>query len=153
MVRQLRFVGDRTRSPEAAIDAVKDARWVLLAPGALYRCVLCAAAVPDLAAALTGTSARVVWIANLEPDPSEAGNITAIDHLLVLRLHGVRVDVVLHDAAATLKFDAADLAVHRVESVSRPLRAGINPARHDPDRLRSALTALVGSHRANSVGG
>jgi uncharacterized cofD-like protein len=150
VVRQLQFVGDRIRSPEVAIDAVRRARWVLLAPGALYGCVLAAAAVPDLAAALTGTSARVVWIANLEPDRNDAANMSAIDHLLVLRRHGVRVDVVLHDGSAMLKFDPTELAVHGVESVSRRLGTGANPPRHDPDRLRSALAALIGSKRAGT---
>jgi uncharacterized cofD-like protein len=152
-VRRLRFVGDRTESPEAAIAAIRDAQWALLTPGALYRSVLSTCAVPDLAAALRSTSARVVWIANLEPDPYEAPNMTAIDHVLLLRQHGVRVDVVLHDPSATLKFDPAHLAEIGVESVSRPLRSAPDPAIHDPDRLHSALAALLASHPAGTNGG
>jgi hypothetical protein len=76
--------------------------------------------------------------------------MSAIDHLLVLRRHGVRVDVVLHDASATLKFDPTELAVHGVESVSRRLGRGATPARHDPDRLRSALAALIGARPAGT---
>lgn len=150
-IGRLRFVGDRTESPEAAIAAIRDAQWALLTPGALYRSVLSTCAVPDLAVALRSTSARVVWIANLEPDPREAPNMTAIDHVRLLRRHGIRVDVVLHDPSATLKFDPDELARIGVESVSRRLRSASNPATHDPERLQSVLTALLASHPAETI--
>jgi uncharacterized cofD-like protein len=150
-VRKLRFFGEGAESPEAAIAAIHNAQWVLLAPGALYRSVLSTAAVPDLAAALCSTSAPVVWIANLEPDPLEAPDLSAIEHMLVMRLHGVRVDAVLHDPAATLKFDPADLTSHGAESVSRTLRSRTDTALHDPDRLRLALSALFSSYPTRTV--
>lgn len=142
-VRRLRFADGRTDSPEAAVVAIRDARWVLLSPGGLYRHVLSTCAVPDLTAALTATSARVVWIANLDPDPSETPRMTAIDHLLALRLHGVRVDAVLHDRSAKLSFEAAELSALGVESISHPLRSASDPGTHDPDLLHEALTALL----------
>ena len=147
-VRMLRFVGERTESPEAAIAAIRDAQWVLLTPGALYRSVLSTCAVPDLAAALRSTSARVVWIANLEPDPREAPNMTAIDHVNLLGLHGVCVDVVLHDPSATLTVDPAELARVGMESIPRPLRSATDPAAHDPERSRWVLTTLLALHHA-----
>lgn len=147
-VRQLRFVGDRIDSPAAAITAISDAQWVLLTPGAMYRSMLSTCAAPDLAAALRSTSARVVWIANLAPDPGDAPDMTAIDHVHLIRLHGLRVDVVLHDPSAALSFDPVDLAHIGVESVARPLRSATDPAAHDPERLRSALTTLLASPAA-----
>jgi len=151
-VRKLRFVGERTESPEVAVEAIHNAEWVLLAPGALYRSVLSTAAVPDLAAALWSTPARVVWIANLVPDPVEAADLTAIEHLLVMRLHGVRVDVVLHDPSAELKFDAEELMRNGVESVSSGLRSRTDPSLHDPQGLRSALSSLFSSRSVRAVG-
>lgn len=151
-VRKLRFVGERTESPEGAIQAIHNADWVLLAPGALYRSVLATAAVPDLAAALWSTSARVVWIANLARDPAEAADLTAIEHLLVMRLHGVRVDAVLHDPSAELKFDPDELARNGVESVSSGLSSRTDPSLHDREGLRLALCALFSSHRARTAG-
>jgi uncharacterized cofD-like protein len=151
-VRKLRFAGERARSPDAAIAAIEEAYWVLLAPGALYRSVLPTAAVPDVSAALTSTSARVVWIANLEPDPLEAPNLSAIEHLLVLRMHGVRVDLVLHDESATLTFDPAELTRSGAESVSRGLCRRTDPKSHDPEQLRMALSPLLGLRPANTVG-
>jgi uncharacterized cofD-like protein len=143
--RRLRFANSRTDSPEDAVAAISGAQCVLLAPGGLYRNILSTCAVPDLAAALASTSARVAWIANLEPDADEAPGMSATDHLLMLRLHEVRVDVVLHDPAATLFFDAAELSALGVASRTQPLRSATNPGTHDPELLRAALTGLLGS--------
>ncbi|HEX3689140.1 MAG TPA: 2-phospho-L-lactate transferase CofD family protein [Solirubrobacteraceae bacterium] len=143
--RRLRFADSRTHSPEDAVAAINDARCALLAPGGLYRNILSTCAVPDLAAALATTSARVAWIANLEPDPAEAPGMSATDHLLLLRLHEVRVDAVLYDPTATLSFDAAELSALGVASVTHPLASKTNPGTHDPQLLRAALTGLLGS--------
>lgn len=143
--RRLRFADSRTDSPAGALAAISDARCVLLAPGGLYRNILATCAVPDLVTALGTTSARVAWIANLEPDPHEAPGMSAIDHLLLLRLHEVRVDAVLHDPTATLSFDAAELSALGVASVMHPLQSKTNPGTHDPQLLRAALSGLLRS--------
>ena len=151
-VRRLRFAGE-VLTPEPAITAVERAQWVLLAPGSLYESVLSTAAVPDLAAALARTRARVLWIANLEAGVGEAANMTAIDHLRVLTAHGVRVDAVLHDPSAPLRFDASELEGEGVDSIARPLRAGGENAGHDPEKLRAALEELIGSRASTIAGG
>jgi hypothetical protein len=71
--------------------------------------------------------------------------MTATDHLLLLQLHGVRVDAVLHDPSATLGFDAAELSALGVESVAHPLRSRSDPGKHDPELLHAALTRLLAS--------
>jgi uncharacterized cofD-like protein len=149
---RLRFVGERAESPEAAVAAIEHAQWALLAPGSLYRSVIPAAGVPDLVSVLRSTAARVLWIANLEADSGEAANMLAIDQLLALQLQAIRVDAVMHDPSATLRFDPADLTAHGVESIRRKLASTANPAVHDPGQLRLALRELIGSRPAGNVG-
>jgi uncharacterized cofD-like protein len=142
-VRRLRFAEDAV-TPAPAIAAIEGARWVLLAPGPLYESVLSTAAVPDVAAALARTRARVVWIANLEAGVGEA-DMTAIDHLRALTLHGVRVDAVLHDPSARLRFDPSELERQGAGSIARPLGATGKGSGHDPERLGAALEELLSS--------
>lgn len=150
---RVRFIAGRVEAPGASIAAIKRAHWVLLAPGSLYRGVLSAAAVPDLASALRTTRARVLWIANLDRASREAADMSAIDHLLALRLHGVRLDAVMHDPSATLTFDPTQLTSLGVESVPRELRSSADPAVHDPELLRLALADLIDSRPTSAVRG
>jgi uncharacterized cofD-like protein len=149
---QVRFPGD-VESPDASVAAIRHAKWTLLAPGALYRSVLSTAAVPDLVAALRGTPARVLWIANLAPDALEVPSMTANEHLRALRQHGVRVDAVMHDPSATLEFDAAELRRYGVQSLPHNLRSTGDPAVHDAGRLRRALIAQISSRSTTTVSG
>lgn len=148
---RLRFACEQIETPEAAVKAIEEARWVLLAPGSLYRSVLSTAAVPDLTSALARTRAGVVWIANLEPGASETADTTGSDHLRTLHLHGVRVDVVLHDPSATLGFDAWRLKRYGVISVPRPLRSGNDVRLHDPASLRVSLEEILGSRATTAI--
>lgn len=149
---RLRFIGDGIDSPAAAVDAIEQSQCALLSPGSIYRSVLATAAVPDLAAALRTTQAHVLWVANLEDDSDQRANTTAIDHLQALRLHGVRVDAVLYDPSATLRFDASEGARHGVAAIPRALRSTSDPRVHDPKRLRSALRELIPLRPAGRLG-
>lgn len=149
---RLRFASPDIDSPEPAVAAIEEAHWVLLAPGPLYECVLSTAAVPDLNAALARTRARVMWIANLTPDGHQMAGMSGMDHLQAYSLHGLRVDVVLHDPTAELRFDADELAIYGANSVERPLRRNDDSALHDSDRLRAALRDLIVSETGAAVG-
>ena len=150
--KRVRFASEQIETPAAAISAIEAAQWVLLAPGSLYRSVLSTAAVPTVASALSRTRGQVVWIASVAPGPREAASTTGVDYLRALRLHGVRVDVVLHDPSATLRFDASVLASHGMRSVARPLRSRRDRALHDPARLGTALAEIIGSRVNAPVG-
>jgi uncharacterized cofD-like protein len=149
---RVRYVGERPVSPDAAVAAIRKAQWVVLAPGSLYRCVLATVAVPDLLTALSDTPAGVLWIANLGVGAGEAAGLSAIGHVLSLRYHGIPVDAVMHDPSAALRFGPGELARYRLQPISRELRSAANPALHDPERLRSALRALIGTVPASKVG-
>jgi len=151
--KRVSFASERIEAPAATVDAIDNADWVLLAPGSLYRSLLSAAAVPDLTAALTRTRARVLWIANLEPASGETASTSGIDHLLALRRHGVRADVVLHDPSATLKFDACALEAWGVQSATRDLRSKTDSSLHDPTKLGAILDEMIASSAKDAVRG
>jgi uncharacterized cofD-like protein len=151
-LRHVRFATKHLEAPAEAVAAIKRARWALLAPGPLYRSVLSASAVPDLTSALRSTHARIVWIANLEPDPHDTAGLAGIDHLSALRRHGVRVDAALYDPEATLRLEPAVLARYGVAPIPRALRSSSDHAVHDPDRLRSALRELFSSLPTSTLG-
>ncbi len=151
-LKRVRFASEQIETPAAAISAIEKAQWVLLAPGSLYRSVLSTAAVPKVASALSRTRGQVVWIANVAPGSRDTAGMAGVDYLRALRLHGVRVDVVLHDPSATLRFDASVLASHDVRSVARPLRSRRDRALHDPARLGAALEEMIGSRVNAPVG-
>ncbi len=140
-IRRLRFSPENPRVSTTALDAIARADWVLLGPGSLFTSVLAVGALPDIAAALMATSAKVVWICNLEAQRGETGGMGAWSHLTAIRRHGVRVDTVLFDPTAELHFTPQQLARARVEGISRPLRSG-QPGVHDQALLRLALQDL-----------
>ncbi|MGH2871767.1 MAG: 2-phospho-L-lactate transferase CofD family protein [Solirubrobacteraceae bacterium] len=133
-----RLVGDRPAVPAEVVEAIARASVVLLAPGPLLGGNLVAALIPELIEALEATTARVVWISNLTPARDEAGR----DQLAALRRERVRVDAVLHDPAASLRFETGELRRAGIESIARPL-AGARRGVHDQVLLRIALSELM----------
>jgi uncharacterized cofD-like protein len=143
---RLGFIPQRPRVPAQAISAIGDADAILLAPGSLFREVLVAAAVPDIARALRSTSAQIIWICNLEPEDGE----TAGDQLDVLLRHRLRIDAALYDPDSGLGRSSEQLSARGVQTIPRPLRAARSRV-HDAQLLRSALNELARDrHRQHS---
>lgn len=140
-IARLRFDPQWPRTPLAAVQAIQRADWVLLAPGSLYTSTLATSALPQIVSALARTSARILWLCNLDPGTGETVGMTAEDHLSALRTHGVRVDSVLYDPDARLHFVAPALARHQITGFARPLQAGRLPV-HDASLLGAALESL-----------
>lgn len=136
---RLTFIPARPPVSATVVKAIDLAKLALLAPGSLFSRVLAASAIPDIAAALAATPARVVWICNLEPE----GHETANDQLAALRRHGVRVDAALYDPKAALQLASQQFADLGVELIPRRL-CGATPGMHDRELLRTALTELAG---------
>jgi len=150
-IRRLRFSPERPRVSPTALHAIAHADWILLGPGSLYTSVLATCALPEIASALSDTPARVVWICNLQAQPGETEGLSAANHLAAIRRHGVRVDTVLYDPTAELRFTPHQLARARVHGISRPLRNG-KPGLHDPTLLHHALRELfVAGARAQPI--
>jgi len=132
--------------PEA-VEAVRDADWVVLGPGSWFTSVIPHLLVPGLGAALTSTAARRAVVLNLAPQPGETAGFSPETHLEVLASHApdMTVDAVLADERAVphpdaLRAVATDLGaeVHLAH-----LASDHDPYVHDPDRLADAFRSLV----------
>jgi uncharacterized cofD-like protein len=137
----LSFDPEQPRVPRPVVDAITEADWVLLGPGSLFTSVLAVCALPAVTSALARTPAHVLWISNLEPQFPETDGMSAADHLIALRGHGVRVDTVLYDPRAELHLSRRELASANLRGLSYPL-LGWQRGRHDPVLLSAALSDL-----------
>lgn len=137
-----------------AAEAVRSADLVVLGPGSLFTSVIATLLVPGLAEALTATSGRVVYIANILTQPGETSDFDAGAHVDALLTHvpGLVLDaVVLHDGpqrpgagqplGARLDDPRAG-AVVRADVVARDPDGRVGWG-HDPERLADALAPLV----------
>ncbi|GAA1734959.1 uridine diphosphate-N-acetylglucosamine-binding protein YvcK [Isoptericola hypogeus] len=141
-IEQLRLVpADPPACPEA-VEAVRAADWVVLGPGSWYSSVLVHLLVPELAAALHDTDAKICVTLNLGAERGETHGLSATDHLEALHKHapGLRVDAVLADPSAVE--DTSELAAAAgsmgARLLMRQVRRGDASDRHDPLRLAAA---------------
>ena len=132
-----------------AVAAIEAADWLVLGPGSWFTSVLPHLLVPDLARAVTESSARRCVVVNLEPQVGETAGFAPESHLEVLRQYApaLGVDVVIADAAgvtdgSSLQQAARDLGA---EVVLAPLRDDSGDARHCPKRLAAAFRTAFGA--------
>jgi len=131
-----------------AVQAVHDADWAVLGPGSWFTSVIPHLLVPDMAKALTGSSARVCVALNLSPQPGETDGFSPETHLEVLAAHAPELDVavVLADrsavggAEAGLRETAAGLGATLVVA---DVAARDGTPRHDPERLAAAYREIL----------
>jgi len=127
------------RAAPQAIAAIDDAEQIVIGPGSLYTSVLAALAVPEITRAVSKSSARRVYVANLRPQRAETSGYDVAAHIEALIGHGVTMDVVLADTSAMALGDVGSLGVEVVEAKL----AKTNGLAHDPGRLSDALAGLV----------
>ena len=134
-----------------AVDAIRNADYVVLGPGSWFTSVLPHLMVPDLAAALLETSAQRVVALNLAPQVGETDGFSPETHLDVLCAHApkLQIDVVVADVAAVPDQRSLAAAVARLGArlVLAPVAAADGSARHDPQRLALAYARIVRSAR------
>ncbi|MGY1680388.1 gluconeogenesis factor YvcK family protein [Geodermatophilus sp. SYSU D01176] len=134
---------------QAVLDAIAAADVVSLGPGSWYTSVLPHLLVPRLRAALAASSARVVVVLNLEPQPGETDGFSPEEHLTVLQGHlgGVALHTVIADAESVVDRCGLLSAVREcgAELVLAPVAEDGGVPRHDPARLAGALREALGS--------
>ena len=130
-----------------AVEAVREADWVVFGPGSWFTSVLPHLLVPDLRTALVTTSARRLVALNLEAQAGETDGFSPEAHLEVLAAHAPELvpDVVLADVDAVVDarglMAAVEAAGGRLELA--PVSLGDGTARHDPARLAVAYARVM----------
>jgi uncharacterized cofD-like protein len=145
-IRRIELVPNDAAADPVAVDAIRDADQIVLAPGSLFTSLLPVLVVPEIRRAVAEARAQVVQVGNLAPQIPETEGLDGVDHLRALLDHGARVDVLLVPPAETARLAVDDVAVHQCGV--RAIRADVaEPGAHghDPARLAQALDDLLDS--------
>lgn len=146
-VQRVRLVPEQPQACPEAVQAVLEADFVVLGPGSWFTSVMPHLLVPELAEAITTTSARRILTLNIAP-ADETQGFSASRHLELLAEHSpkLRLDAVIADV------DFAETDPH-LAGFARSLGAALVPAdiavrdgtpRHDPLRLASVFADVMG---------
>lgn len=143
-----------TACPEA-LEAIRDADWVVLGPGSWYSSVIPHLLVPEQRRALAETSARIVVTLNLEPQDGETEGYTAEDHLRVLLEHApdLAVDAVIADLGASPEHEGLTAITDKIGArllwadVAREGAAG----QHDPEKLSRAYHRVLRNEESRTA--
>ena len=131
-----------------AVAAVAAADLVVLGPGSWFTSVLPHLLVPDLLAALVGTTAKRVVALNLAAQPGETAGFSPQQHLEVLAAHapGLQVDAVVADtgAVADARGLMSGVSALGARLLLASVAAGDGTARHDPGLLAAAYRQVLG---------
>lgn len=141
-LKHLELIPDNPMATPDALEAIRQADQVLIAPGSLFTSVLPVVCVPEIAAALAESPGRVIQIGNLVPEIPETEGLDAADHVRVLLDHGGRIDTYLADPAAELAFNASEIEALGITCITASV-ASAGARVHDPDGLARVLRALL----------
>jgi uncharacterized cofD-like protein len=135
-IRRIRVEPTNAATPTAAVEAIERADVILIGPGAAST-ALAACVVPGVTQALTGTSAKKIYVANLHEQVPETEGYTLEDHVDALLRHGVVPNVVLVDHRSEFASQRCSLPVHIADL------SGRNGMVHDVQKLTEAVLAEV----------
>jgi uncharacterized cofD-like protein len=149
-VEAVRIVPGSPPACPDALDAIRDADWLIFGPGSWYTSVLPHLLVPELADAIVESPARRLVTLNLAADNETAG-LSVADHLAALHwyLPALRVDTVLADAKWVGEPDPVHRAAEALGArlVLAPLAVADGSPKHDPESLGTALVPVLGVDR------
>lgn len=131
----------------AALNAIREADWLVLGPGSWFTSVIPHLLVPALREAIVQTDARVVVVLNLDEQVGETDGFGPADHLAALAEHApdLKVHAVLADRGRVgpdLDLVRTMVAGYADHLVLDDLAVGDGTARHDPVLLAAAFARL-----------
>ncbi|MFZ0368516.1 MAG: YvcK family protein [Halobacillus sp.] len=146
--------------PEA-VNAIKEADLIVIAPGSLYTSILPNIIIPEIGQALRDTKAKVTYVCNVMTQEGETSGYTAGDHLKALFDHigrGVINSIVVHNQPIEQKVKKAyakENAEPVIYDIERIKSMGIEVVeediidesqamlRHDTDKLTQLLHSML----------
>ncbi len=144
---------------EDAVAAIEEADLLVIGPGSLFTSVLPSLLLPQIRAAIVGSSAPRIYVCNVATQPGETTGFDLADHIEALERHtssGI-VDVVLansHPAGPAIPGapdgDGGAIRLRWPPNVDRPPRLVLDdlvdpddPRHHDPARLAAAIIRIA----------
>jgi uncharacterized cofD-like protein len=125
-----------------AVEAIRQADWVILGPGSWYTSVIPHLLIPELAEAVLDPDRRRVVTLNLEGQAGETSGYSASDHLAALGSYapGARFDVVIVDNSAVEDLQGLERLASECggQVLARPVRNAARPGEHDSLKLAAA---------------
>ena len=156
-IRRVNLLPGRPKALPEAVEAIREAEMVVLAPGSLYTSIIPNLLVEGVVEAICRSEALKIYVCNIMTQEGETEGYTAADHVDALLSHGAPglVDLCLANSAPVRpglvekyrEEDAAPILVDReriramgLELEEYPVASeGGDYARHDPDRLAAAV--------------
>jgi uncharacterized cofD-like protein len=136
-----------------AVSAILDADLVVLGPGSLYTSVLPNLLVPNIAAALTATRAKMVYVGNVATQPGETDGYSLQQHVDAIHNH-VGFDLirsVLANDNLSIEYPESwgvapvepELDRGGPDLIKADLVNEARPTRHDPQKLAEAVVGVL----------
>lgn len=153
-VDEMRLMPAAAGASPQALEAIAEAKQIVVGPGSLYTSVLATLLVPGIAEAINQSDARLVYVANVSTQDGETLGMDCADHLdALIRMSGIRppAAIVANEASVTfppplepVQVDEEVLATYGVDVVlGHFVDVSSTVPRHDPVRLGGALARLI----------
>jgi uncharacterized cofD-like protein len=145
-VRSVALAPASARACPEALSAIAEADLITFGPGSWFTSVLPHLMLPDMAEAITASSASRLVVLNLAAQQGETEGFSPEQHLDVLSAHApnLRVDSVLADrASVALPQRLASAATRLGAQLDLHDVAVPGTARHDPSKLSVSLAAAL----------
>lgn len=142
---------DAAATPQA-LAAIDEADWVILGPGSWYTSVLPHLLLKEQCDALSATPAKRCLVMNLQPSTTETQDMTAAEHLNVMRSYApeFRVDAIIADPTVVTEAHQGEFceAAEKLGAtvVFSKVKDESRPHVHDPLRLAVAFSEAFEAH-------
>lgn len=142
-----------------ARQAILDADFIILAPGSLYTSLLPNLLVPEIAQAVSDSSALKLYVCNVATEPGETTHYGVEEHLAALRNHapaGICKAVLVNDQtsvpSANGSYELVGMSSDRGEIDGIPTSSADvidvdYPSQHDPVKLAQAVMQVYSEYR------